>query len=109
MPKYRRISSILGSISAALALTSFILGSAPFTPALVLVFLAVPLALVSGLLGAWRLAAITVYFSIAAWIVVPISRELSFRIDYLLALTALLGAVIGGILYYGYKRKVHVT
>ena len=102
------MSSILSSLAVVLSLVSFVLGSAPFTPAMLLVLVAAPLALVSALLGAWRRAIITVYFSMATWFVLPISRELFFRIDYLLVFMALIGAVIGGILYYDYKRKVHV-
>lgn len=69
-----------------------------------LVLVAVPLAVVASLFGSWRLAVTTVYFSIASWFVVPIAQELSFRIDYLLVLMGVLGAVIGGVLFYDYKR-----
>ena len=103
------MSLTLGSIALVLALLSFILGSAPFTPAMVLVFVSVPLALVSGYLGSWRLAVITIYFSITSLSVIPISKELSLRIDFLLILMGVAGAIIGGALFYEYKRVTNVT
>ena len=103
------MSLALGSIALVMAMLSFVLSSAPFTPAIALVVLSVPLALFAGLLGSWRLAVVTIYFSIASLFVVPISSELSFRIDYLLVLMGVVGAVIGVVLFYEHKRVTNVT
>ena len=99
----------LGSIALVMAMLSFILGSAPFTPAMALVFLSIPLAIVSGFLGSWRLAITAIYFSLASWSVIPISKELSFGIDNLLVLMGVIGTVIAGFLFYGYRRVTNVT
>jgi hypothetical protein len=99
----------MGTIAMVMALLSFTLGSAPFTPAKMLLFISVPLALFAAVLGSWRLAFITIYFSIASLSVVPISQILSFRIDYLLVLMGVVGAVIGGLLFYEHKNVKNVT
>jgi hypothetical protein len=109
MSKHQKMSITLGSIALVLALLSFVLGSAPFTPVMILVFISVPLAIISGYLGSWRLAVITIYFSVASLSVIPMSKELSFRIDYLLVLMGVAGAIIGGVLFYEYKRVTNVT
>lgn len=102
MGKSPRVGTVLGSIALAMALVSFALGSAPFTPALVLIFAAIPLALISGILGAWRLAVTSFYFSCAAWLTLPVAREASIRVDYLIAAFAVVGIGLAGILFYGY-------
>jgi len=109
MTKHRSVGSVLGFIATTMALLSFILGSAPFTPAMLLVFPAVLLATVAALFGSWRLDVITVYFSTASWFVVPMVDELAFRIDYLLLLLGAFGAAMGAALFYGYKRAIRIT
>ncbi|WP_299582832.1 hypothetical protein [uncultured Microbulbifer sp.] len=98
---------ILGTTALILSLLSFILGSAPFTPALILVFIAVPLAALSAALGSWRLAILTLYYSTAAWFSIPISKALSFRVDYLLLGLFIFGVAFGAYLYIGYNRTTH--
>lgn len=104
-----KLSSSLGVLAILLALVAFVLGAAPFTPALALVFAAVPLALVSAFFGSWRLAAIAVYFSVAAAASVPLARELSLRIDYLLLLLGFLGALLCAVLYHWHTRVVQIA
>ena len=109
MARYPRINLTLGWLALIFALLAYTLGSAPFTPAMVLLLLALPLALVTGLMGAWRLALVTVYFSTAAWFVIPLAKGLAFRIDYLLALMGLIGIILGGSLVYFYRRTSRIT
>ena len=97
----KRLGLVLGSAALCLSLASFILGSAPFAPALALVFVALPLALVSAFLGSRRVAAVTLYFSVASWLVMPLAQALSFRLDALLVILGIIGAAIGGVLIYG--------
>ena len=92
MPVPGKLSSTLGLLANFLALVAFTLGAAPFTPAMVLVFGALPLALAAGFLGSWRLAIIALYFSSSAWFAVPVARELSIRVDYILIAMGVLGA-----------------
>jgi hypothetical protein len=108
MLKNKRISMTAGAIAMLMALLSFILGSASFTPAMMLLFISVPLALFAAALGSWRLAVITIYFSIASLSVVPVSQILSSRIDYLLVLMGVAGAVIGGVLLYEYRKVTNI-
>ena len=103
-----KLSSSLGVLAVLFASVAFVLGSAPFTPALTLVFAAIPLAVVSAFIGSWRLALVAVYLSVVVWTSVPLANELSLRIDYLLLLSGMLGALLGAVLYYGHSRHVHV-
>ena len=100
-----KVGFTLGSIALVMSVAAFIFGSAAFAPALFLVLCAIPLALVVALLGSWRLSLISVYFGFAAWFVVPLSRQLHFRLDYLLVLLAILGVIIAAGLFYGYKQS----
>jgi len=98
-----KLSSSLGCIATLLSLFAFTLGSAALAPAMVLTFVALPLALAAALLGSWRLAIIAAYFSIAAWLVVPLSYAIDFRVDYLLVLAGAFGTLIAVRLYVGHK------
>jgi len=108
MTKHRPLRLVTGSFALTLALIAFVLGSAPFTPALALLLLALPLALLSGFMGAWRLAVVTLYFSTTIGFVVFLAGSLSFRIDYLLASLGIVGLVFSGALFYNYKRSLHL-
>lgn len=85
---------------------AYILGSAPFTPALALLLLALPLALLSAFMGAWRLAVVTLYFATAICFIVFLAGSLSIRVDYLLAV---LGIALGGALFYFYQQTLPVN
>jgi hypothetical protein len=94
----------LGGFALLLSLIAYILGSAPFTPAIVLTYVSVPAAFLTYLLGASRLSILAVYFGALAWFVVPLSEALPIRLDYLLALCFGLGFVLGVFLYANYRR-----
>lgn len=51
MTRYPRMSLALGWLALIFALLAYTLGSAPFTPAMALLLLALPLALIAGLMG----------------------------------------------------------
>jgi len=94
------------AVSTALffSLTAFVLGSAPFTPALVLAIVAVPVALATSFYGTWRLSAITIYWAIAAFSAVPLSNALPIYTDTALVLLGLAGLLLSGVLYFNYAR-----
>ena len=93
----------LGGIALLLSLIAYALGSAPFSPALILTYISAPAAILAYLLGASRLPILAVYFGALAWYVVPLSEALPIRLDYLLALFFLLGCILGVILYANYR------
>jgi uncharacterized membrane protein YvlD (DUF360 family) len=69
-----------------------------------LTVIAIPLAIVSWVLGAFRLAIVSLYFSCAAWVPFLIARDAWVRADYLLAVLGAIGLGILGILFYRYVR-----
>lgn len=99
----RSSAALAAAIALVLALLAFALGSAPFTPALLLTAIALPLAALAAWLGAWRQAVLALYFSCAAWAGVPLAQKLSVRIDYSLLFLAFLGLVGALVLYCGYE------
>ena len=99
-----KIGLLLGVLALLLSLAAFILGSAPFTPAIMFIYVSVPAALIAYLLGASRLAIIAVYFSACACLVVPLSEVLPVRLDYLLALCFVIGCSLGVFLYANYRQ-----
>ena len=93
----------VGILALVLSLVAFALGSAPFTPSLVLTFLSIPLAFVAYLLGGWRLPALAIYFGVMAWLVVPISSLLPVAVDHLLIFSTVLGCILGCLLYNSFS------
>jgi hypothetical protein len=73
MARTRPIAPCLGLLAVLLSVIAFALGSAPFTPAKLLVFPALPLAGFSTLLGAPRLAGLAAYWSTATLLSVPLA------------------------------------
>ena len=100
----KKFGLLLGGFATLLSVVAFILGSAPFTPAIALTYVSVPAAFVSYLLGASRLPILAVYFSALTWFTVPLSEVLPVRVDYLLALCFVLGCILGVVLYANYRR-----
>ena len=87
-----------------MALTAFVLGSAPFTPALVLAVLAIPIAFTCVFLGAWRTSAVALYWAVAALLAVPVARALHFRVDLAMSMLGVVGLTLSSILYASYAR-----
>jgi hypothetical protein len=98
-----------GGIALALSLISFVLGTAPFTPATFLSVVALPLAVFSYFLGARRLAMLTIYWITASFLVVPVSETLQFRVDFLLVILGIGGLVLTAILYVTHRSTISTT
>ena len=105
MRKAGRPAKFVVVASLVMAVTAFVLGSAPFTPALVLALIALPLAIGCSFLGVWRLATITVYWAIAAFLAVPMSRNLGIQEDFSLVILGVVGLVLSAFLYVDYLRS----
>ncbi len=106
MRKANRVSKFTVGVALAMALIAFVLGSAPFTPAIVLAFVALPLAIACSFFGVWRLSAITVYWAIAAFLASPVSRILPFRDDVSLVVLAVGGLALSAFLNISYRRAI---
>ena len=89
-----------------MAVLAFVLGSAPFTPALALAVIALPVAIgCSFFFGVWRLSTITVYWSLAAFLAVPMSRNMGIRVDFSLVILGVVGLALSAFLYVSYMRS----
>lgn len=97
--------SMAGS-ALAMSLVAFVLGSAAFTPALLLAVVAVPLSLLCLYVGLWRSSVVTLYWSAAAWLALPMSRWLPMRIDWLLVMLGIVGLIIAGLCLRDYRRAL---
>lgn len=95
----------LASLALVMALLAFALGTAPFTPALVLAALAIPLASLTFALGARRLSIVALYWAIAAILSLPLSRLLSVRIDNILVMITVIGIGVSSALLVNYLRS----
>lgn len=94
----------LGAMALILSSVAFVLGSAPFTPAIGLTYVSIPLAFVACLLGAWRLPVLAGHFGAMAWFTAPLSKSLSVYVDQMLLLSTVFGCSVGVILYVSYVR-----
>ncbi len=91
------------------SLLAFSVGSAAFHGALALTIFSTPIALVTLMLGAWRLSSLAIYFGGMAWLSLPLSNYLQWRIDYILLFSFFVGCVLGAIFYANYRRTVSAT
>ncbi len=98
-------SKLLVGIALIMAVVAFVLGSAPFTPALILALFAILLAVSCLFFGVWRLSIVTIYWAVAALTVIPLSRLTSLQVDESLILLGVAGVVFSSILYLDYSRK----
>lgn len=102
------IGCVLGSVAATLSMLSVSLSSAPFTPAIVVNLLSVPLALVAITMGAWRTGFLTLYWALCAALALPNVLS-TVRVDYLLVLLHLLGVGASVALFVQHRRSLGVT
>jgi hypothetical protein len=109
MRKAGPISKSTVSIALVFALIAFVLGSAPFTAALVLAVIAVPIAAVTTFFGTWRLSLITIYWAIATFSAVPISNALPIYTDNALVLLGVGGLALSGALYFNHVHTHRVV
>ena len=84
---------------------AYVPSTGPFTPAIVLTFVALGGAVIAALLGALRLAAITFFMVCATFIVVSRSFSGLIRVEYLMLVLAVVAVVFTVILYGQYKRQ----
>jgi len=99
----------IGAISLILASLAYVPSTGPFTPAMLLTFVALGGAIIAALLGALRLAAITFFMVCATFIVASRSFSGLVRVDYLMVALAIVAIVFGIILYGQYKRQAPDT
>jgi hypothetical protein len=104
MYKKSRWPIYASSAALAMALVAFTLGSAPFTPALILAVPAIPIAITCVFLGAWRTSAVGFYWAIASLLAVPVSGAFHIRVDLALLVLGAVGLVLTAILYATYAR-----
>ena len=104
-----RASVWIAAIALILSIVAFVLGSAPFTAAVVLTYLSIPLALLAFILGAWRIPVLAAYFGAMAWLTVPVAKSLSVYVSQMLILSAVFGCVLGVVLYANYFRSKQAT
>ncbi len=76
---------------------------------MILSVIALPLAVLSYFLEARRLALLAVYWIAASFLVVPVSRTLQIRIDYLLVLLGISGLVLTAVAFVTYSRTKPVS
>ncbi len=76
---------------------------------MILSVIALPPAILSYFLEARRLALLAVYWITASFLVVPVSRTLQFRIDYLLELLGISGLVLTAVAFVTYSRTKPVS
>lgn len=87
------------------SITAFLVGSGPFSPGLVMAAAAIPLAVVTVSLGAWRLALAASYWAIAAFIPIPLSRATHLRVDYVLVILGAIGVLVMLGVYFRYRAS----
>ena len=92
-----------------MALIAFVLGSAPFTPALILAIIALTMAVGCSFFGVWRLSTITVYWAIAAFLAVPIAGSLPIGVAVSLVILGFVGLALSAFLYTNYERAKPVN
>ena len=109
MRKPGRIATSSAILAMVMAIIAFVLGSAPFTPAMILAVIALPVAITCLFLGAWRLSVITIYWVLAAFMTMPMARALPFYVDDVLIVLGVGGLALSALIFFGYVRAKTVT
>ncbi len=99
-----KTATLLGSITLIVSIAAFVVGSGPFSQALLMAALAIPLALVVFFLGASRLALATCYWAVTAFLPIALNRSMHLRVDYVLALLGIVGLMVTSGLYFQYRQ-----
>jgi hypothetical protein len=87
-----------------LAIVSFTLSSAAFTPMVFVSWVAAVLGVAAVGLGYFRRGLITIYFALGATVVSPIFME-NGVVDSLLIAIPIVGALIGCVAYWNYRQS----
>lgn len=107
MKKYVRRT--IGVLALFLSLAAFYLGSAPFTPAVLLTAVSAPLAIIAIIVRAWRLGALALYFSIFALLTSPALVVGPFKSDNFFFGVAIVGLAIAVALWSSWRHSAKVT
>ncbi len=100
-----RAATGIAIVALVMGLVAFLLGSAPFTPALFLAMVAVPLSVVAFVFRAKRLAAVAFYWAAAALITNPIVRIAQADVDIVLLILGVTGAALSIVCYGNHMRS----
>jgi len=95
-----------GTTSLILASIAYVPSTAAFTAAILLTLVSLAGAIIAALLGALRLAAVTLFVVCATFILALRSFDGLVRIDYLMVALAAVAVFFAGLLYGQYKRQV---
>jgi hypothetical protein len=109
MTNTSRLKTSVASFAVLMAIVAFVLGSAPFTPALALAVVAIPVALATFLLGVRRLSSIALYWASAALLSVTGAQWLQVRVDYMLLVLGILGIGLSVLFYLQYMHVRSAT
>jgi uncharacterized membrane protein len=99
-----KTATFLGSLTLIVSIAAFVTGSGPFSQALVMAALAIPLAVVVFLLGASRLALATLYWAVTAFLPITLNRSMHLSVDHLLLLLGVVGILATSGLYFHYLQ-----
>ena len=109
MRKPGRIAKFFSIVSLIMGVVAFVLGSAPFTPALMLAVVALPIVVVTIFQGAWRVSVMAAYYSVAALYTVPTADFIGLYVDKTLLILGVFGVVVGIVLFVEYIRGKSIT
>ena len=104
-----RISNSFAGIALALTMIAFVLGTAPFTPAMILAVIAIPIVITSLLLGAWRISLLAIYWAVAAFLTNPLAQKLSIGVDHVLIILGVGGLALSALCYFSYTSIRNVA
>jgi hypothetical protein len=108
MARREKIGRGAGVVGLALAVVAYYPSAAPFTPALLLCVPACVAAAVAVWCGSWRMAALTVYFCAATFVISPILFDVGASTLWLIVLPVV-GARLAAWSYRGHRTVSSLT
>jgi len=98
----KSVKITIGLLAVFISIAAYYLGAAAFTPAVLLAFLSVPLAIVSILIKVWRLGTLALYFSVIAVLTSPSFGIAPFTSDSMYFWMAGMGLTLAVILWFSW-------
>ena len=99
----RLIGEIIGSIAALLAFVSIFFSAAPFTPAVVINFITIPIGVTAIFFQAWRNGSLAIYWALSAFLVFPtVLRSVQF--ECVLIAVLIVGLALCLFLLHNYRK-----